>query len=393
MNTSARPAGPRSILIFSLVYYPRFVGGAEVAVKEITNRLAAYDTLSSQDGFEFDMVTLNGGGEAVSERVGSVNVHRVFNKVGPLQKLFFPFAALFKAIALHRRRKYDATWSIMANYAGFAALFFKMKNPNIPFILTLQEGDPFSHIRKRVGIFYPLFKKIFRRADKIQAISNYLADWAKDMGATCPVTVVPNAVDYGRFSKEMDPAKRDALRVKLGFSDTDIVLVTAGRLVKKNGVKDIVSSLQYLSPACKFLSIGDGEDLAALQEQVKELKLDGRVVFNGFIAHSELPDYLKASDIFVRPSLSEGLGNSFLEAMAAGIPVIATPVGGIPDFLVDGETGLLCEVGNPKSIAQKAEKLIKDGESRDYIVGRAKAMVKEKYQWDKVAAEMRRLFV
>ena len=111
--------------------------------------------------------------------------------------------------------------------------------------------------------------------------------------------------------------------------------------------------------------------------------------FAGFIAHEKLPTYLWASDIFVRPSLSEGMGNSFIEAMASGLPVIATPVGGIVDFLRDGETGLFCEVGNPKSIAQKIEKLIKDSESRQYIVENASGMVKDKYDWSLIAKRMK----
>jgi len=116
------------------------------------------------------------------------------------------------------------------------------------------------------------------------------------------------------------------------------------------------------------------------------------VRFLGFIPHAEMPKYLLISDIFIRPSRSEGLGNSFLEAMAAGIPVIATPVGGIPDFLKDGETGLFCEVGNPRSIAQKAEKFMKDRESRDYIVDRARQMVRSRYGWEKISGEMKTIF-
>jgi glycosyltransferase involved in cell wall biosynthesis len=105
-----------------------------------------------------------------------------------------------------------------------------------------------------------------------------------------------------------------------------------------------------------------------------------------------MPQYLHISNIFIRPSRSEGLGNSFLEAMAAGIPVIATPVGGIPDFLKDGETGLFCEVDNPRSIAQKVEKLLKDKESREYIVKNARKMVEEKYQWEAIAERMKEIF-
>ena len=119
------------------------------------------------------------------------------------------------------------------------------------------------------------------------------------------------------------------------------------------------------------------------------MKFEDRVKFLGYIPHNEMPQYLHVSDIFIRPSLSEGMGNSFIEAMASGIPVIATPVGGIIDFLRDGETGLFCEVQNPKSIAQKGEKLIKDRESRDYIVKNAQKMVNEKYDWNIIAKDMK----
>ncbi|MFA6295368.1 MAG: glycosyltransferase family 4 protein [Candidatus Paceibacterota bacterium] len=383
----------RKILIFSLVYYPRFIGGAEVAIKEITDRI-------SPDEVEFDMVTLRKHAPAF-ERIGNVNVYRVgllwfgknskSSKIFPLSKYLFIFFAYFKALKLHRKNKYDAIWSIMANYAGFSALFFKNKNPEVPFILTLQEGDPFDYIRKRVGIFYSTFKKIFTKADYIQTLSNYLADWARDMGAKCPITVVPNAVDYEHFSKPIDKSVRDIIRSKDGFTDSDIVLITTSRLVKKNAVNNVISALQYLPSNVKFLILGKGYEEENLKSQISDLKLTERVQFLGFIPHEEMPKYLQASDIFIRPSLSEGFGNSFLEAMAAGIPVITTQVGGIPDFLKDGETGLFCEVNNPKSIAQKVEKLIKDKESREYIVRQAREMVKNKYTWEKTAGEMKKI--
>src|SRR6185369_532215 len=151
---------------------------------------------------------------------------------------------------------------------------------------------------------------------------------------------------------------------KLGKKENDIFLITTGRLVLKNANLDIIESLKYLPENVKLLIIGQGVEGKMLKERTKEFGLMDRVKFLGFIKHSDMPIYLHISDIFIRPSLSEGFGNSYIEAMAAGIPVIATPVGGIPDFLRDGETGLFCEVKNPKSIAQKVEKLIKDRESR-----------------------------
>lgn len=379
----------RRVLIFSLMYYHRFVGGAEVAVEETTRRIDPGE-------IEFDMITMRT--EPLKfERVGNINVHRV----GPhwkggtksltlyvLKYLYMPLA-LVKALRLHRERQYDLTWSIMANYASGPALFFKLMHTKVKLILTLQEGDPFSHIRKRVGITYLFFKKLFRVADHIHAISTYLADWAKEMGATCPITVVPNGVDLSLFSTYGSLDADTSVRQRLGISPSDTLLITTGRLVVKNAVADTIKALSLLGPTVKFLSIGGGHLEHELRQLVSQLKLDARVTFLPFMPQSELPPYLRAATIFVRPSLSEGLGNSFLEAMAAGIPIIATPVGGIPDFVVDGETGLFCEVDNPQSIAQKVEKLIKDRESREYIVKNAREMVEKKYDWKGIAGQMK----
>lgn len=386
---------PIRILIFSLSYFPRFVGGAEVAVKEITDRI-------SPSEIEFDMITLGDGVSPAKETVGNVFLHRILKPSGwPwLAKLFFPFAAFRKALKLQTDRPYDAVWAIMASYAGFAAFLFKRKNPRVPFVLNIQEGD---HFERRKGIFRPLFAKIFRSADRIHAISNYLADWSRDMGAACPVEVVPNAVDFRLFSEEIPKDDKESLKKKLCKKEEDVFLITTSRLVEKNAVGDIIDSLQYLPKNIKLLVLGQGPLETDLKCQTLRLGLNytdeppvnpgNRVHFIGYVSHALMPAYLAISEIFVRPSLSEGLGISFLEAMAAGVPVIGTPVGGIPDFLKEAETGLFCEVKNPKNIAQKVEKYLKDAESREYIVKKARALVKEKYQWEKIVGDIKRIFL
>jgi glycosyltransferase involved in cell wall biosynthesis len=158
-------------------------------------------------------------------------------------------------------------------------------------------------------------------------------------------------------------------------------------------VADIIQALKYLPAHVKLLVLGTGSLEHDLKQIAADMHLSDRVSFLGYVSHAEMPKYLQVSDIFIRPSLTEGFGNSFIEAMATGIPVIATPVGGIVDFLKDGETGLFCEVNNPQSIAQKVEKLIKDSESRNYIIERARAMVKEKYQWSRIAGEMKKVLL
>ena len=105
-----------------------------------------------------------------------------------------------------------------------------------------------------------------------------------------------------------------------------------------------------------------------------------------------MPKYLSVCDIFIRPSRSEGFGNSFIEAMAAGLPVIATPVGGIPDFVDDKETGIFCSPDNPQSIALAVMTLIREPLIRSHITEKAKARVLERYSWDHIALKMKAVF-
>ena len=379
----------KNILIFSIAYAP-FVGGAEVAVREITDRLGDY---------EFDMLTARLSPRiARFEKIGNVNVYRLGFGFG-FDKYLFLFLAPLKALFLNKKRSYALSWSIMAAYAGFAGLFFKLVRPGTPFLLTLQEGDPLPEIERKVRLVWPIFKKIFLKADHIQAISNFLADWARKIGYKGDLSVVSNGVDTQKF--KIQPSSRAQVegnskfkiadfKEKLKIKSEERVIITVSRLVKKNGVEDIIKAAQDLR--FKLLIIGKGEQEEYLKDLTKKLNLEDNVLFLGEVSHKDLPQYLWISDVFVRPSLSEGLGNAFLEAMAAGVPAIGTKVGGIPDFLREGETGLFCEVQNPKSIAEKIETLLKDKKLRLRLVENGRKLVEEKYNWDSIARQIENIF-
>lgn len=365
----------KKALVFSLAYYP-LVGGAEVAVKEITDRIG---------DIQFDMITLRFNKNHLPvEKIGNVNIYRILEG-----KFFFPVFAFIKACRLHKKNRYNLIWSIMAAHAGFAALFFKLAHPKVPYLLTLQEGDPIDYIKKKVRFVHSLFKIIFTKADFIQAISNYLAIWAREMGAKCPVEVVPNGVDIDKFKSQSSNLAYRQAGIK---NNEEKILITTSRLVKKNGIGDIIKSLQYLPENVKFWIIGDGPERKNYALLVTHYSLQNRVSFLGYLSHEEIVKHLHSADIFIRPSLSEGLGNSFLEAMAAGVPVIGTPVGGIPDFLKDKETGLFCEVNNPQSIAEKVKIYLNNQELREKIIANAQKIVQEKYNWNLITEKMRNIF-
>lgn len=383
----------KKILIFSLAYYPSHVGGAEVAIKEITDR---------NTDIEFHMVTLRFDKNLPEvEKIGNVLVHRIgFTKDNPtmadlrkfplhLNKLLFQFLAAVKANKLHRKNNYDVVWAMMAHSTGVPAGIFKTFNPKIPYILTLQEGDPIDYIKKKMRPLYPLFVRAFTKANVIQPLSTFLSKWARDMGYKGDIEIIPNAVNTAHFSQIYPKEELDALKNKLGKKEDEKYIITTSRLVHKNAIDDVIIAMSMLSKNVKFLILGTGPDEEKLRRLAEEKEVIDRVMFIGQVDHSELPKYLRISDVFTRPSRSEGFGNSFVEAMAAEIPVVATTEGGIADFLFDGKTGFVVDKDDPEGLAKKLEQALTDAELVSRIIPVAAKMAKEKYDWNIIAKDMK----
>ncbi len=362
-------------LIFSTAYLP-LVGGAEVALKELTDRLTDW---------EFDLIAAAiVPGLAKEERLGRVRVFRI-GFGAPLDKLFLPIAAWRKAESLHRQKPYDATWVMMASYAAFGAEIFKRRHPEVPMLLTLQEGDPPAHIARRTRAVKSWFRNIFRQADALQPISRFLMDWGRSQGFSGTLAeIIPNGVELERFSIRLSDEERRSLRARHGFSDGDAVVVTTSRLVPKNGVDLIVEAMAGLPERVKLLIGGTGPQEAELRSSADRLGVSKRIVFAGLIAQADLPAFLRAGDLFCRPSRSEGLGISFIEAMAAGLPVVATGVGGIPDIIQDGRNGLLVEAESAAAVAVGLRKLVEHPELAARLA-HAGLESSKNYDWDDIS--------
>jgi glycosyltransferase involved in cell wall biosynthesis len=384
------------ILIFSLAYAP-FIGGAEIAVAEITKRLAgdffAQGGSASGGEFVFDLICARMDKKlAKKERIGNVNVYRMGFGFKNLDKYIFTFFGFFKAWGLYRKNHYQIIWPIMAAYSSFAVLFKIFTKAKV--ILTLQEGDPLEYITglKRFKIFRPIYKLLyFKKVDKVQVISNFLANWVKDLGVKEEkIVVVPNGIIIN-----LPTGKAGNQQSTINKNKEEKIILTVSRLVEKNGVGDLIRAMKFLN--AKLVIVGTGELENELKNLAQKIGAAEKVEFVGSVPYENLGEYYAGADVFCRPSLSEGLGNVFLEAMAAGVPVIATPVGGIPDFLKDSgedQTGWFCEPKNPKSIAEKIEYVLdeKNKEEVARVVNNAQKMVREKYTWEKVAEEMKGIF-
>ncbi|MBI4155988.1 MAG: glycosyltransferase family 4 protein [Candidatus Zambryskibacteria bacterium] len=386
----------KRILIFSTAYHP-FVGGAEVSIKEITDRLAG---LPAQAGdFEFDLITAKLQKDLLSvEKIGKITVYRLGIGKTLWDKVFLPFQGVFKVWKLQKTRNYFCFWTVMVSFAGGAGYICNILRKltgkkKIPMVLTLQEGDSESHLNyRRAGLIDLSWRMALWQTDILTGLSNFLLQRAYKKGYKGKSVLVPNGVDLSVFTKEVGQEVKEKIKSQLNKKEGDIFLVTTGRLVHKNANDDVISALVNLPKNVHFIIIGKGDLGPKLQKQANDLGLSDRVKSLGLIPNADLPKYFSVCDIFIRPSRSEGFGISFIEAMAAGLPVIATPVGGIVDFIDDKETGIFCSPDNPRSIADAVTLLLNESNLREHIREKAKARVVERYSWSYIAHQMKEIF-
>ena len=367
------------------------MGGSEIAIFEITRRL--------KDVF-FHIITTRFSEELPKEESSqNVTISRVgYGWGGKFALPLFGFErALVDSPAFKENNQRSIIHAYQASYGGGAAWIYKKIFPKSVFILTLQEGKDLSG--KNLVSFFRNF--IIKKADIITAISNYLADYARKINPEANIVVIPNGVDIKNFSREFDDSEIINLKHKLGIRLDDKVIITASRLVYKNGLDLLIKSMALLnkngSHKFKLIIAGnhpifDRYRIKKLEELSKRLGIGDEIIFAGIINHYDLPLYFKISDVFVRPSRSEGLGNAFLEAMASSLPIIAPPVGGIPDFLEDQETGLFCEVENPQDIAKKIVEVIENQDLKQKLIKNARKLVEKKYNWEIIAEKFRNLY-
>lgn len=371
-----------TIVIFSHAYLP-FLGGAETALKGITGELGGFNFVMLTGKYRWSLPR--------KEKLGNVLVYRLGLGFS-FDKFLLPILVFFKFLFLKPHLpKPILFWGMMISYSSIAAFFLKHFYPRIPFLLTIQEGDSETHIRKaRLGLIGFFWRRLVRKVDRIQVISNWLKELCLKFGAVSPIEVVPNGVDLEQFLNP-DVKKTLILSQKWGIKPGEKIVITVSRLTHKNAVDIIIRAMSFIKTEAQLLILGTGEEKFKLENLIRELNLKPRVVFAENI-YEEVPMFLKLGQIFVRPSRSEGLGTAFLEAMAAGLPIVATSVGGIKDFLIDGETGLAVKVDDPEDLAQKLDLLFSDETLRQKLIQNGRRLVEEKYQWSQIAAKMRDIF-
>lgn len=227
----------------------------------------------------------------------------------------------------------------------------------IPVVITSVHGN----YRKDLRLERKIANRVLARiTDRIVAVSESIKqDILKyDNVEPSRVLVIQNGVDISKFDPE---GKFHDIRREFAISENDIIIGFIGRLVPAKGLEYLIDAFLILEKEQKNIKLfitGEGSLLDCLKERLRKHSINERVIFTG--KRLDIPDILSAIDIFVIPSLAEGLPNSLLEAMSMGKPIIATSIGGIPEVIKNEINGLLVPPRNIESLVEAIKKLIAD---------------------------------
>jgi D-inositol-3-phosphate glycosyltransferase len=279
---------------------------------------------------------------------------------------------------VRHRAAYDVVCCIDYRGVGIAAIAARTITGHR---VVLQAQTPGGLVRRLLT--WPLIA-VYRRADAVACISHGLEREARAAGVPeNRVHFLPNAVDLTKF-RPANPDELRSLREGWNIPPGAVVCLFVGRLSREKGLMDLMAAWAIVRPANALLLVA-GPDMVdhpwnvgpAAREYVEQHGLAKSVRFLGSI--SDVAPLLRVADIVIQPSHFEALGLSAVEALASGVPVIASAVGGLLDFVVDGENGRLCPPQDPQALAAAVRTLIDDVPLRQRASVRARASVVAEY--------------
>jgi glycosyltransferase involved in cell wall biosynthesis len=269
----------------------------------------------------------------------------------------------------------------------------------VPLVLSLHGSD--IYLPERHRWLRPAASWSFRRAAAISACSADLAERAVALGADPgKVRVIPYGADRETF-RPATPEERSWVRAELGLAPGEALLLAVGRLVRKKGFDVLIRALpRVLAEAgpVRLALLGQGDLREELQRLARQLGVEAYIWMPGAVERDRLPALFRGSDLLIVPSMHDekgnvdGLPNVVLEGMASGLAIVASRVGGIPQVIADGETGLLVPEKDPEALAAAIVRLLCSPELRTRLGEQARQRVERELNWPSVARQFERLY-
>ena len=258
----------------------------------------------------------------------------------------------------------------------------------IPYLIRMGGGDvpgfrPFQY-KRLYTLLTPVLKVLWRNAEFLVANSNGLRKMAAQVAFDFPIQVIPNGIDISRFTNGRLRSPSDTVRI-----------LFVSRLILRKGLQFLIEAVPEMLKQAKnpfiIKIVGDGPDKKILTAQIERLGIRDPFRFYGYIEHEKLPEYYLDADIFVLPSLAEGMPNVILEAMGSGLAVVATSVAGSEELVHHGANGFLVAPRDSQALSEALIVLINDQALRDRMGQRGKEIAR-KYTCEYMAEQYMALY-
>jgi glycosyltransferase involved in cell wall biosynthesis len=317
----------------------------------------------------------------------------VVQRLDPLPPDSHNWAALFSAFLTflkHHRADYDVIHCHALTFlAACCARIGRLLR--VPVLVKVATERDVREYRDNHSLHFRLFFRWLKGADLLLCLSESIQHEAVACGFRPERTaIMPNGVDSERF-RPATAEQRAQARRDLGLAERELAFVYVGRLVQRKGVDVLLQALAraHDASAATLFAVGDGEERTALERQSRELGIADRVRFTG--EQRAVQPWLHAADAFVFPSRLEGLPNALLEAMAHGLPVIATRIGGCTDVVTEG-SGILVPSDDVPALASAIDRLAGDAALRAQLGHAARARIEERFAFARIGDELQQLY-
>jgi len=306
-------------------------------------------------------------------------LRRRIDRSGALEQASFALSGAFAATRAVRRWRPDVILAFFGVPAGLIAWWVHLIY-KIPYVVSLRGGDvpgfrpyDFATYHK---IITPALRQVWRRSSALVANSRGLKELALAFDSHFPIQVIPNGIDLNRFTPSLERQ----------WSPPRLLFV--GRLVYQKGLDILLPALSELKHLPWELTVvGDGPYRGALEKEALALGISEHINFTGWQRNEELVRQYQEANIFVFPSRHEGMPNVILEAMACGLPVIATSIAGNEELVIHGETGLLVPTEDSINLLEVLSELLSDPVLCKQMGAAGRKRVEEHFTWSGVAQQ------
>ena len=333
--------------------YPPLGGGGSNACKYILKEFA-------KKNIEVDLVTSSPSNTFETEKIGNtISIYKL-----PVNKKDIHYWTQREIISyswkakkfidkLMIEKEYDVCHAFFGIPCGAIAYLFSRK---MPYVVSLR-GSDVPGFNNRFGLQYvfltPIIKQVWKQAGAVVANSEGLKELALKSSPDQEISVIYNGIDISEFKPDLNEVNNNG----------ELRVVCVSRLIDRKGIKFLIEAIEKLKDRdVKLILVGEGNQEDELKKLVVDSRISDRVEFKGYMNHDSIADLYRTSDVFVLPSLNEGMSNALLEAMASGLPVIVTDTGGTSE-LIDGN-GVVVPMSDSNAIAEAIREFMDNSDIR-----------------------------